>query len=171
MRIVIHITVNIKSTAVSIFTTTKDGIKLTKISTFRKKYPGLLGLMQTCINVSLNSKVSYNIQAGKDYTSLVIHVRFFLFQGKGLFAVRDIAQGDVILQEEPLVCAQFHWNSVYKYLACNHCMKSIERAEEMAQRLSDNPSVVLPHPECCSVKTDEHTICPQCQVRPLRPKQ
>ena len=44
-------------------------------------------------------------------------------------------------------------------------MKSLETAEEMARRLSGNPSLVLPHPECCQVKKTEHTACPQCQVK------
>ncbi|XP_041476920.1 SET and MYND domain-containing protein 5-like isoform X2 [Lytechinus variegatus] len=40
----------------------------------------------------------------------------------------------------------------------------MENAEEMARRLSANPSLVLPHLECCKVKKDNFVHCPHCQV-------
>ena len=85
-------------------------------------------------------------------------------QGKGLFATRDYAEGEIIFTEQPLVSAQFAWNAAYRYLACDHCMQSLETAEQMARRLTANVSVVLPHSECCSVRPGEHVSCHYCSV-------
>ncbi|XP_033099327.1 SET and MYND domain-containing protein 5-like isoform X2 [Anneissia japonica] len=43
-------------------------------------------------------------------------------------------------------------------------MKALETAEVNAKRLSGNPSLVLPHPECCEVNPHNHVECPQCLV-------
>ena len=40
-------------------------------------------------------------------------------KGKALFAKRSFTKREIIFQEEPLVSAQFLWNSEYKYLACD----------------------------------------------------
>ena len=85
-------------------------------------------------------------------------------QGKGLYARTHFKEGDEILTETPLVCAQFSWNEVYKYAACEFCLRSLEMAEEMSRRLSDNPALDLPHPECCEVNPSLYTCCPHCQV-------
>ncbi|KAJ8262495.1 hypothetical protein GJAV_G00167100 [Gymnothorax javanicus] len=85
-------------------------------------------------------------------------------KGKGLFARKPIQKGDTIFVERPLVCAQFLWNALYKYRACDYCMRSLETAEENARRLSGNPSLILPHPEQCKVCPGQHQACPQCQV-------
>ena len=85
-------------------------------------------------------------------------------QGKGLFATRDYAEGDIIFVERPLVSAQFAWNAAYKYLACDHCMQSLETAEQMVRRLTGNSSLTLPHAECCSVRPSEHVVCHYCSV-------
>jgi hypothetical protein len=86
-------------------------------------------------------------------------------KGKGLFATQPFKEGDTIFTEVPLVSAQFSWNELYKYAACEFCLRSLETAEEMSRRLSDNPALVLPHPECCGVDKSTYTCCPQCQVR------
>ena len=54
-----------------------------------------------------------------------------------MFASQDIAQDVVLFDEKPLVCAQFIWNALYKYLACDHCLKSLETAQvgKMNQRV------------------------------------
>ncbi|KAL8621023.1 hypothetical protein ACOMHN_043514 [Nucella lapillus] len=85
-------------------------------------------------------------------------------KGKGLYSTTHFKEGEVILTERPLVCAQFVWNELYKYAACEFCLRSLETAEEVSRRLSNNPALVLPHPECCSVDTSSHRCCPQCQV-------
>ena len=87
-------------------------------------------------------------------------------QGKGLYAKKFIKEGEVIFTEKPLVCAQFSWNELYKYTACDFCLRSLESAEEMGRRLSNNGTLVLPHPECCKVEKNNHVSCPQCQVSP-----
>lgn len=46
-------------------------------------------------------------------------------QGKGLFATKKYDQGDVILEEDPLVSCQFAWNAAYRYLACDFCMRYV----------------------------------------------
>uniref|UniRef100_A0A671WS01 Protein-lysine N-trimethyltransferase SMYD5 n=1 Tax=Sparus aurata TaxID=8175 RepID=A0A671WS01_SPAAU len=84
--------------------------------------------------------------------------------GKGLFAKKSIKKGDVIFLERPLVSAQFLWNALYKYKACDYCLRALETAEENARRLSGIPGLNLPHPELCRVRPELHQACPQCQV-------
>lgn len=85
-------------------------------------------------------------------------------QGKGLFTTRDFAEGEVIFTERPLVSAQFAWNAAYRYLACDHCMRSLETAEQMAHRLTGNSSLALQYSDCCSVRPSEHVLCHCCSV-------
>ena len=89
---------------------------------------------------------------------------FYSFQGRGLFASKEFKKGDVIFEEAPLVSCQFAWNELYRYSACEFCLRSLERAEDMARRLTNNTALILPHVECCTVKIEEITVCPQCQV-------
>ncbi|PWA18709.1 hypothetical protein CCH79_00005728 [Gambusia affinis] len=85
-------------------------------------------------------------------------------KGKGLFAKRSIKKGETILIERPLVSSQFLWNFLYKYKACEYCLRALETAEENARRLCCNPALSLPHPELCHVRPELHQACPQCQV-------
>ncbi|XP_068181756.1 histone-lysine N-trimethyltransferase SMYD5 [Antennarius striatus] len=94
-----------------------------------------------------------------------VDVRFINnIKGKGLFAKRSIKKGETIFMERPLVSAQFLWNSLYKYKACEYCLRALETAEENARRLSGIPDLSLPHPELCRVRPERHQACPQCQV-------
>ncbi|ESO97001.1 hypothetical protein LOTGIDRAFT_231752 [Lottia gigantea] len=85
-------------------------------------------------------------------------------KGRGLFARQEIKEGEAILDEKPLVSTQFLWNELYKYTACEYCLRSLETAEAMARRLTNNPALSLPHPECCALDPSEFVVCPQCQV-------
>lgn len=88
-------------------------------------------------------------------------------KGKALFATKSFTKGDVIFEEKPLVCVQFVWNAEYKYRACDHCLRSLESAQDMARRLSGDPSLELPYVEkCCEVSKCQQFIvtCPRCQV-------
>ncbi|XP_069350358.1 histone-lysine N-trimethyltransferase SMYD5 isoform X2 [Eulemur rufifrons] len=94
-----------------------------------------------------------------------VEVRFVnSAKGKGLFATQLIRKGETIFVEQPLVAAQFLWNALYQYRACDHCLRALEKAEENAQRLTGKPGQVLPHPELCTVRKDLHQNCPHCQV-------
>nr|XP_054595222.1 histone-lysine N-trimethyltransferase SMYD5 [Nothobranchius furzeri] len=94
-----------------------------------------------------------------------VEVRFIdNLKGKGLFAKKSIKKGDTIFTERPLVSAQFLWNELYKYKACEYCLRALETAEENARRLSGNPALSLPHAELCCVHPELHQACPQCQV-------
>ncbi|XP_035017834.1 histone-lysine N-trimethyltransferase SMYD5 [Hippoglossus stenolepis] len=94
-----------------------------------------------------------------------VEVRFIdNVKGKGLFARRSIKKGDSIFIERPLVSSQFLWNSLYKYKACEFCLRALETAEDNARRLSGIPGLNLPHPELCRVRPELHQTCPQCQV-------
>uniref|UniRef100_A0A669DMK4 Protein-lysine N-trimethyltransferase SMYD5 n=1 Tax=Oreochromis niloticus TaxID=8128 RepID=A0A669DMK4_ORENI len=88
----------------------------------------------------------------------------FMLQGKGLFAKRSMKKGETIFIERPLVSAQFLWNTLYKYKACEYCLRALETAEGNARRLSGIPGLSLPHPELCRVRPEQHQACPQCQV-------
>uniref|UniRef100_A0A6Q2YYL4 Protein-lysine N-trimethyltransferase SMYD5 n=1 Tax=Esox lucius TaxID=8010 RepID=A0A6Q2YYL4_ESOLU len=94
-----------------------------------------------------------------------VEVKFIdKIKGKGLFAKKAIKKGDTIFVERPLVSAQFLWNSLYKYKACEYCLRALETAEDNARRLTGIPGLSLPHPELCSVCPEMHQACPQCQV-------
>lgn len=94
-----------------------------------------------------------------------VEIRFIdRTKGKGLFAKKGIKKGENIFIERPLVSAQFLWNSLYKYKACEYCLRALETAEQNARRLSGNPELSLPHPELCKVRPEQHQACPQCQV-------
>ncbi|XP_062839707.1 histone-lysine N-trimethyltransferase SMYD5 isoform X1 [Anolis carolinensis] len=84
-------------------------------------------------------------------------------KGKGLFATRKIQKGETIFVEKPVVASQFLWNAMYKYRACDHCLRALETAEENAQRLLGRFQV-LPRPEQCGIRKDLHQHCPSCQV-------
>jgi hypothetical protein len=66
--------------------------------------------------------------------------------------------------ERPLVSSQFAWNAACGYKACDHCLRSLETAEQMCRRLSGKVSFELPHPECCEVRPFEHVTCLNCAV-------
>uniref|UniRef100_A0A8B9G596 Protein-lysine N-trimethyltransferase SMYD5 n=1 Tax=Amazona collaria TaxID=241587 RepID=A0A8B9G596_9PSIT len=85
-------------------------------------------------------------------------------KGKGLFATKNIRKGETVFVEKPVVSSQFLWNALYNYRACDHCLRALETAEENAQRLLGKSSLVLPHPEQCSIRKDLHQQCPRCQV-------
>ncbi|XP_059173107.1 histone-lysine N-trimethyltransferase SMYD5-like [Physella acuta] len=84
-------------------------------------------------------------------------------KGRGLVSCNSFQKGDTLFEEKPLVCAQFSWNELYKYLACEYCLRSLESAEDMVKRLTTNPSLTLPHPECCQVDPSKYAACPQCK--------
>ncbi|KAK2192875.1 hypothetical protein NP493_21g07016 [Ridgeia piscesae] len=84
-------------------------------------------------------------------------------KGRALFASRDHAEGESLFEETPIVSAQFLWNKLYKYAACDHCLRSLETAQGMCRRLTNNPSLELPHPECCPVDDSAYVSCPHCQ--------
>ena len=65
-------------------------------------------------------------------------------KGRGLFATRDINEGECIFSEKPLVSVQFAWNRKCKYLACQHCLKPLETPQQAYQRLSRDEETVLP---------------------------
>ncbi|KAG8134159.1 putative SET and MYND domain-containing protein [Naja naja] len=80
-------------------------------------------------------------------------------KGKGLFATRNIRKGDMIFVEKPVVSAQFLWNALYKYRACDHCLRALETAEENAQRLLGRFQI-LPHPENAAFKKTSISAVP-----------
>ncbi|XP_071448093.1 protein-lysine N-trimethyltransferase SMYD5 [Hetaerina americana] len=86
-------------------------------------------------------------------------------KGKGMIAVKDIKNGEIIMQEKPLVCCQFSWNAAYKYLACDNCLRSLETTEENVRRLTGNSNISLPFPECCPTVKENHTKCFACGVQ------
>ncbi|KAJ8723213.1 hypothetical protein PYW08_003125 [Mythimna loreyi] len=85
-------------------------------------------------------------------------------KGKGLFATKKYDQGDVILEEDPLVSCQFAWNAAYRYLACDYCMRPLETPEQNVRRLSCKPDIVLPHSDIFEINIDSITNCDQCGV-------
>ncbi|XP_058821496.1 histone-lysine N-trimethyltransferase SMYD5 [Topomyia yanbarensis] len=86
------------------------------------------------------------------------------FKGRGLFAVVPIKAGTVLFEESPLVSCQFSWNSSYGYLACEYCLRPLETAESNVRRLTNDYTINLPYPECCTVQEQlsSHTKCTDC---------
>ncbi|XP_046978047.1 histone-lysine N-trimethyltransferase SMYD5 [Vanessa cardui] len=85
-------------------------------------------------------------------------------KGKGLFATKQFNEGDIILEEEPLVSCQFAWNAAYRYLACDHCMRPLETPEQNVIRLSGKPDILLPHSNCFEDDLLNITSCNQCGI-------
>ncbi|KAI5646084.1 SET domain-containing protein [Phthorimaea operculella] len=85
-------------------------------------------------------------------------------KGKGMFATKKFDQGDVILEEDPLVSCQFAWNQAYRYLACDYCMRPLETPEQNVRRLSCKPDIVLPHSDSFESHIENMTNCSQCGV-------
>nr|XP_002127168.1 SET and MYND domain-containing protein 5 isoform X1 [Ciona intestinalis] len=80
-------------------------------------------------------------------------------KGFGLFSTEDISSDSVILEEDPIISCQFSWNKLYKYRACDYCMKSLETTEEMCKRLAQNPGLKLPYHECCESNPVTYVHC------------
>jgi len=81
---------------------------------------------------------------------------------RGVFARVPINNGDVILSEQPLVASQLSWNQQYNYTACNHCMKSLETAQNMGRRLAANYEISLPHLTSCCMSTQQQSLIHKC---------
>ncbi|KAI9139617.1 hypothetical protein BKA69DRAFT_1084911 [Paraphysoderma sedebokerense] len=54
---------------------------------------------------------------------------------RGVIATADFKGGDVILEDDPIVCDQYLYNKDY-FPACSHCLRSLETASQMARRLA-----------------------------------
>jgi hypothetical protein len=83
-------------------------------------------------------------------------------RGRALVATRDVVAGEVMLTEAPLAAAQFAWNASCGYRACGQCLRSLETAAEMFQRLAalDKPPT-LPHADtCCASSSLTPVGCP-----------
>lgn len=78
-----------------------------------------------------------------------------------------IKNEETILTESPLVSAQFSWNKEYGYLACEHCLRPLETAEENIRRLSFDPTIQLPHPESDPTGTVQFEVvqCEKCEAK------
>ncbi|GBP91691.1 SET and MYND domain-containing protein 5 [Eumeta japonica] len=76
-------------------------------------------------------------------------------RGKGLFATKPYNEGEIILEEVPLVSCQFAWNAAYRYLACEYCMRPLETPEQNVRRLAGKPDIVLPHPDCVNSNLEQ----------------
>ncbi|CAF0901701.1 unnamed protein product [Adineta ricciae] len=87
-----------------------------------------------------------------------------LLQGRQIIAKRNYQQGELIFEEQPLVLAQFEWNKLYKYSACEYCLYPLESCEQNVRRLCQDTSIVIPYPECDPNQTISQRIvrCPKC---------
>lgn len=81
-----------------------------------------------------------------------------------MFATKSFNLGEVILEEDPLVSCQFAWNSAYRYLACDNCMRPLETPEQNVRRLACKPDIVLPHSNIYESNLENVTSCDQCSV-------
>lgn len=45
-----------------------------------------------------------------------------------------------------------------------YCLRNLETAQDNARRLSKQPELILPFPECCEAKPLAITECAQCGV-------
>nr|CAH8841392.1 unnamed protein product [Trichobilharzia regenti] len=100
--------------------------------------------------------------------NLTREVDFGPIRGRGLVATQSVRPEDILFSEEPLVCCQFSWNKLYGYKACDHCLCPLETSEENARRLTNNPSLTLPHPEA-AFQCNQIVQCPKCLVNYCSP--
>lgn len=89
--------------------------------------------------------------------------------GRGLVATEDARKGAVILEEKPLVSAQFLWNKRCGYSACDHCLAALETARDNLRRLTKDSRLALPHTEFEAVDPSSQTECPHCRLRYCSP--
>lgn len=61
-----------------------------------------------------------------------------------MFATRSFSPGETVLQEDPMVSAQFVWNAEYGYRACHYCLEPLETAMENVHRLANDTNIILP---------------------------
>eukprot|EP01147_Barroeca_monosierra_P009041 gene9041-10341_t len=74
-----------------------------------------------------------------------------------LVAEKDYDDEAIVFSEEPLVaCQETSHPKKCGYLACSQCLRSLEKTDEMASRLSGQP-VQIPYPELCPNKDHEIT--------------
>ena len=83
--------------------------------------------------ISLQRSIFYK-HAVMMFTSSTYILIYMILQGKAVFATAAIPKDQAIFEEEPLVCSQFLWNEIYKYKACEYCLRSLESAQEMGRR-------------------------------------
>lgn len=85
-------------------------------------------------------------------------------KGRGLIARRSYAPGDQIFAETPLVVAQYSWNKLYGYAACDHCLRPLETLEENLTRLlKQRPDALLAalpdQDRLAEVDRSKHVVC------------
>ncbi|CAG9769245.1 unnamed protein product [Ceutorhynchus assimilis] len=85
-------------------------------------------------------------------------------KGRCLVAVTAIPAKTVIFEEEPFVFSQFAWNKHCGYSACDHCLRPLEIVEANISRLTRNNNFMLPYPESCQTKKNQHEPCPDCLI-------
>lgn len=109
------------------------------------------------------------------------------FQGRQIISKRISQAGDLIFEDQPLVLAQFEWNKAYKYAvnkyfdfrkvfsssdlkSCDFCLFPLETCEENVRRLTQNKTIVLPHPELDENRNVQQRIvrCEKCQVKKVK---
>lgn len=98
---------------------------------------------------------------------LILHYFYCYVQGKSCFAVNDIKESEVVLEEAPLVSCQFSWNRAYGYSACDYCFFPLETAEQNIRRLTFNNAITLLYPEADKTQEVLQNIveCPECQTK------
>ncbi|UJR09677.1 hypothetical protein I4U23_013911 [Adineta vaga] len=94
-----------------------------------------------------------------DYTIAIDQIK-----GRQIIARRHYQLGELIFEEQPLVLAQFEWNKLYKYSACEYCLYPLESCEQNVRRLCQDSSIVIPHHECDPNQSINQRIfrCPKC---------
>ncbi|CAF3005973.1 unnamed protein product [Rotaria socialis] len=85
-------------------------------------------------------------------------------KGRQIIAKRIYQSGELIFHEQPLVSAQFEWNKLYKYSACECCLYPLESCEQNVRRLCQDSAIVILHPECDPNRNMDQRIvrCPKC---------
>ncbi|CAF3852019.1 unnamed protein product [Rotaria sp. Silwood1] len=85
-------------------------------------------------------------------------------KGRQIISKRIYQCGELIFQEQPLVLAQFEWNKLYKYYACEYCLYPLESCEQNVRRLCQDSSIIIPHSECDPNRNIDQQIvrCPKC---------
>lgn len=85
-------------------------------------------------------------------------------KGVGLFSLSSISDDETVFSENPILAGQYSWGVVYGYSGCHHCLRSLESAEDMAKRLTNDVNTQIPFPQYGAVNSSAYRYCQGCNV-------
>lgn len=85
-------------------------------------------------------------------------------KGKGLYAVRDMTEGDVVHEETAMFCSQNMDDFLEGIPVCLHCLKSLESPRDVVARVVASKRAALKLPYATLVCADTPVTCRHSEV-------